>query len=768
LYFDISESIKISDENSSFFWVPEDLSEEDIIEAKATGLKIIPYPLENLLKEITYMEKAKPKKDLGKGITISLKNEEIPLDQQVVENCAEHFEILHDEIEKTPGLDIGPFFEGEEVNWRELAANCDVCRSQIEESRLEDKIGKEMNKDAPNKGFLLLAEYAGSGTTTIMKRLGFNIAKKRICPVVYLYRLDSNTWKLLEEFYQSCGNRKFLILIDNVSPQSDKFRELYGMLQSRRVNSVFLATARRDEWNQVMISYIQNSGEDIDVEEGGQSKIKRFKWITLKTVDDILNQKEKDLLLRNFVDFGVLTKKAASRFGKGYSNETLKYSNLLPLCWAATEGKNRKFELIVKEYYADKIKLSEQRIVDVVCAVNLFYSKGITDRMVHRILNVTWDRLKLLLNSDSMQQLIMIKPDYYDGKQVHRVIPRNHGISEILLQPEASEFPQRVLTILTDNLLIEEGEGVEEDILFNIVRNKELHKYLADKSNKNKLFEFAHEQLPYDSRILQHWGIMLYEHAREQAKFGNLEDPAWEESIDKLNQASKGEPYNAVIYHSLGMANMVRAGLFWEKYQRNRMDKSSYQVANLYYRDAIDYFEKALDLNPHEEYAYNTIIRILLDRLVDLKRKGPTEEFENLMAEVHGLLEECDHMVPVDKQVMLQEMKTRWYNVRGDISKAKSQYRGLLEKNPKNHSVSYLLAALLMDDKTISSLGEAEDVIERALAEGKRSKGFYKLRYRIAERLYPFDYPKLETLLKGIVCCCLFQKWKLLLVGSIL
>lgn len=751
LYFDISESIKISDENSSFFWLPEDRSEEDIIEAKSTGLKIIHYPLENLLEEITYMEKGKPKKDLGKGITISLKTGEIPLDQQVAENCAEYFEILHDGIEKTPGLDIGPFFEGEEVNWRELAANCDVYRSQIEESHFEDKIGKEINKDAPNKGFLLLAEYAGSGTTTIMKRLGFNIAKKGICPVVYLYRLDSNTWKLLEEFYQSCGDRKFLILIDNVSPQSDKFRELYGMLQSRRVNSVFLATARRDEWNQLMISYTQNSGEDIDVEEGRQSKIKRFKWITLKTVDDILNQKEKDLLLRNFVDFGVLTKNAASRFGKGYSNETLKYSNLLPLCWAATEGKNRKFELIVKEYYDDKIKLSERRIVDVVCAVNLFYSKGVTDRMIHRIINVTWDRLKLLLNSDSMQQLIMIKPDYYDGKQVYRVVPRNHGISEILLQPEASEFPQRVLTILTENLSIEEGEEVEEDLLFNIVRSKELHNYLADKSNKNKLFEFAHEQSPYDNRILQHWGMMLYDHAREQAKVGNLDDPAWEESTAKLNQALDDEPYNAAVYHSLGMANMVRAGLFWEKYQRSHLDKSSYQEADRYYRDAINYFKKALDLNPRVEHAYNTIARILLDRLGDLKRKGDTEEFENLMAEVHQLLEECDHMVPVDKQVMLQVMKSRWDNMRGNTLKAKGQYRGLLEKNPKNHSVSYLLAALLMDDKTISSLGEAEDVIERALAEGKRSKGFYKLRYRIAERLYPFDYPKLETLLKGIV-----------------
>lgn len=753
LYFDIKERINFVDENSDFFWLAEEFPEEEANEASIMGLNIIQYPFEKLLKEIVYLDKEKPKEEVGKGIKISLKdNKSIFLDHQTAENYSKYFEIIHDEIEKTSDLEIGPFFQGEEINWKELAANCDVYRSQILKLSLEKKIENEIMREPTNKGILLLGDYAGSGTTTIMKRLGFNIAKKQICPVVYLHRIDANTWKILEDFYQCCNKQKFLILMDNVSPISEKFRELYGILQSRRVHNVILATARKDEWNQVMISYIQSSGADIDVNETERQKIKRFKWLTLKIIEDRLYGEEKDLILRKYKDFGVLTARATSGFGKGYSENEIRYSNLLPLCWAATEGKNRKFELIVKEYYDEKLNLSERRVVDVVCAVNFFYSKGITDRILHRIVKVNWDRLKLLLNSDSMRQLIMIKTDYYEEKRVYRIVPRNYGISEILLQSQAYDFPQRVLKILTENLPIREGEEVEEDILFNIVRSKQLHKCLADKSLKNELFEFGHNQSPNDIRILQHWGIMLYEHAKQQANFGNLDDPAWEESIDKLNQALTIEPYNSAIHHSLGMANMLRGGVFWYKYWRNYFDEGSYRLADIYYQNALKCFHKSLDLNSHVEHAYNTIAKILFNRLSDLRfDKKNIGEFENLMAEVHELLEECGHMVPIDKQVELKARKARWNDIRGNIPEAKRQYKKILDENPRNHSVSYLLATLLMEEKTIGSLEEAEEVIEEALAEGIRSKGFYKLRYRIAERLYPFDYPKLETLLKGLV-----------------
>jgi cold shock CspA family protein len=750
LYFDIKERINFVDENSYFFWLAEEFPEEDANEASIMGLKIIQYPFENLLKEIVYLDKEKQKEEVGEGIKISTKNRSTFLDPQTAENYSKYFEIIHDEIEKTSNLEIGPFFQGEEINWKELAANCDVYRSQIKKASLEKRIEKEILSVPSNRGILLLGEYAGSGATTIMKRLGFNIAKKQICPVVYLHRIDANTWKILEDFYQNCSKQKFLILMDNVSLLSEKFRELYGILQSRRVNNVILATARKDEWNQVRISYIESSGADID--ESERQKIKLFKWLTLEIIRDRLSEEEKYSILKKYKDFDFLTARATSRFGKGYFDNEIRYSNLLPLCWAATEGKNRKFELIVKEYYDEKLNLSERRIIDVVCAVNLFYSKGITDRILHRIVKINWDRLKLLLNSDSMQQLIMIKTDYYDKKIIYRIVPRNYGISEILLQSQAYDFPQRVLKILTENLSIREGEEVEEDLLFNIIRSKQLHICLADKSLKTELFEFGHNQLPMNSLILQHWGIMLYEHAREQANFGNLDDPAWDESIDKLNHALTIDRYNSAIYHSLGMANMSRGGLFWYNYRRNHLDKHSYNLADIYHQKALKCFHKSLDLNSYDEYAYNTIAKILLKRLSVLKFDNKKiEEFENLMAEVHELLDECGHMVPIDKQVELKATMAYWDRIRGNSPKAKSQYKKILDENPKNHSVSYLLATLLMEEKTIGSLEEAEEVIVKALAEGRRSKGFYKLRYHIAERLYPFDYPKLETILKGLV-----------------
>jgi hypothetical protein len=81
LYFDIKERINFVDENSYFFWLAEEFPEEDANEASVMGLKIIQYPFEKLLKEIVYLDKEKPKEEVGKGIKISLKdNKSIFLD----------------------------------------------------------------------------------------------------------------------------------------------------------------------------------------------------------------------------------------------------------------------------------------------------------------------------------------------------------------------------------------------------------------------------------------------------------------------------------------------------------------------------------------------------------------------------------------------------------------------------------------------------------------------------------------------------------------
>lgn len=747
LYFDIKSRVEIADDNSNFFWIETGFSEQSYSEASLTDLKLITHPLEEILNDVKSIKIEDLKKEKTNGINISFNNKHIYINPEKTNVYSKYFEIIHDDIEKTEELEIGPFFQGEEINWLELESNCDVYRTEIKNYQLEEKIKREIDRTGENKGILLLAEYAGAGVTTIMKRTGFNLAKSGVCPVVYLNRLDSSTWKMLEDFYQDCGKNKFLILIDNVPFQSDRFRELFSMLQSRRINSFILATARKDEWNQEMISYIRSSG-DIQIDE--DSEIKHFKWIKHKLITDLLDENEKRSLLKNYLDFGILTKNAISKFGKGNTQEEMKYSNLLPLCWAATEGKNRKFEFVVNEYYQDKLKLSERRIIDIVCLVNFFFSKGVTDRILHRAFKINWNQFELLLKSDSMQQLIVIKSDFYNGKEICRILPRNYGISEIILHPESSTFSNKILDILTE-LPIQEGEEVEEDLLFNIVRNKKLHQYLPEKSNKDIVFKFASEQSPNDIRILQHWGIMLYEHAQELAKHGLFDDTIWEDSLDKFNQALDLEPTNPAILHSFGMAYLIRGNILWEKYRHDRSDKTSFRLAYAYQDDAIKYFRKAIDVNPRDEHAYNTIAGILLERIRDFKNKDETETFEKLMAELHELLEECNRLVPTDKQLVLPSKRSQWYNLRGQSSKAKKQYREILTNNPKNHSVSYLLATLLMEDNTTDSLKEAEKILIQALQEGKKSKGFYILRYQIAERLYLFDYPKLELILKGLV-----------------
>lgn len=760
LFYEIEEYVSIADGNSSFYWITEQISEEDKDEINLLGNpKIICHSIEEILKEVIDLENKNVNEKTDEKIIISLKNEKINLDFPTFNNYSNYFEILHDSIEKDPNYDIGSFFKGEEINWLELSKGCDVPRSQMLTPRFENKIISEFRKEgASNKCFLLLSQYAGAGTTTIMKRLGFDISKKMICPVVYLHKLDQNSWKILEAFFHQCGNHKLLILIDNVSTQLERFRELYSLLESRRVYNVILATARKDEWNQIMNYYVQNSADNVDSTDEVQPntvesevETKNFGWIKVQLIDDKLTHEEKNKLIQKFVDFGFLTKSASLRFGAGFSRSELRYSNLLLLCWAATQGENKKLESIVNEYYNKKLNYTGKKVVDIVCAVSLFYSKGITDKMLHRSIKVNWDNFKLLINSDPIQQLLKINEEYYESKKIYRVVPRNYGIAEILLQPAFDEFPQKILQIITENLVINEGEKVEEDILFYIVRNKNLHKYLNEKSRKDKLFEFASAQSPSDNRILQHWGIMLYDHANEQSNYGNLESPTWDEALDTLNRALCSEPYNAAILHSLGMAHLIRGNLRRNKYLFNTNDKNNYVLAYDDFDHALDYFKRSLELKPGTEHAYGTILRILYTKIEDSIKRHEEEKFENLMFQAHELLEECGNRVPIDQHVYLKERIAQWNHLRGKTLEAEQQYRRLLSENPQNHAVRYLLAVLLFDKNEIKNLAEAEIILNKAIEEGLRSKGFYRLRYKIAERLYPFDYQKLQSILNSMV-----------------
>ena len=72
-------------------------------------------------------------------------------------------------------------------------------------------------------------------------------------------------------------------------------------------------------------------------------------------------------------------------------------------------------------------------------------------------------------------------------------------------------------------------------------------------------------------------------------------------------------------------------------------------------------------------------------------------------------------------------------------------------KNPRNDSVRYLLANLLLREfKTHDALEEAEKILREAMAEGQKRIGFIKLWYRIIEKLYATDYVRLEKMLEYV------------------
>jgi Flp pilus assembly protein TadD len=748
-FFEIVGPSELVDKNTDFYWVSNAISEEEAIVARMAGIRVLSAEISDILSDIQ-ATKIREIGEIEEKIIIQLgktgKSVEYEFDQKTFENFQQYFEIIHDALEYDPNLHIGPFFEGEEINWRELAAGCDVERRVTvgEDDELKRAIIRELKHiDRPNKIFLLLGEVAGSGTTTILKRTGFDIFKMKEFPVIYLKRLDGNSWQFVEDFYRKLEkSHKILILMDNIVAKLEEFYSFSDILQSRRVRSVIIATSRLDDWNQSVQSHFQISGHDAEEEPG---KIKRTEIIK---VSDGLNEKEKEELVEKLRKFEVISERAHHRSGISW----LKYSTLLAVCWEATDGRHRKFEEIVQEY-RDKLGEAGRLILDIVCALSYFVSEGVSEIVLHRATRINWDKFSLLIESDAMRQLVKIRSDYHGNEIIGKLVPRTMAIADLLWSPKDSIFPDRFLDLLTRNLEIREGEPDETDMLFRVVSSKVLHTRLGKKSYKNRLFEFATAQASGDIRIWHHWGIVLMDHANYRSMIlQDINDPTWEESWDKLNQALSRDMRNSAILHSLGMWHLRRGKFYWNRSKANLRDEKSFQKACSFFDKAKEYFEKSLRINPRVEYAYNTITNIGLEQLRYYKDIGDRERFNDLMMEIHSLLIQCEDNVPRSQQLVLPKSMGMWKHLRGDKKAAREEYLRYLRQNPRNDSVRYLLANLLLREfRTHDALKEAEKILREAMTEGQKRIGFIKLWYRITEKLYATDYVRLEKMLEYAV-----------------
>lgn len=129
-----------------------------------------------------------------------------PLTEKEINYYESSVELVYAGVEgKDENTNFGEaFYRGEEITWSDLANNCDFRLINSYEKK-RDLLLKTINEDSPRVKTLKLIHGAGTGGTTLSKRLLWDL--KEQVPCVRLKKYTQDTANILLEIYHNTGKR---------------------------------------------------------------------------------------------------------------------------------------------------------------------------------------------------------------------------------------------------------------------------------------------------------------------------------------------------------------------------------------------------------------------------------------------------------------------------------------------------------------------------------------------------------------------------------
>jgi hypothetical protein len=568
----------------------------------------------------------------------------------------------HDSGEPDPSL----FFRGAPATWADIRSRIDAARTVTDSllgRLLIDPNDEPATPQSRSTKFIMITGPAGTGKSTLMRRLAWEVANTWARPTVWLRDPALAQFDLIE-YLAEAAHQRLYVFVDNAADAGTQIVYVIGRCRTRKLPVSFVVADRENEW--------EASTDARPLEPDITFSLGR------------ITEEEANAVLDRLAESGQLgTLEPLSRPDQVSRLMDRAARHLLVALREATEEGRRFDDIVVDEYKHIPSETGRNAYLDV-CTL---YQFGILTRagILSRAVGVPLAAFGDEVLRPTHHVIIERQPIPHEQPQYQA---RHEVVAQIVFRRTLPTSARRTNQIMA--LLRQLDPGYRDDFraFVRLVSHNWLRLIGLDSKDQGDIYALARRLRPGDALILQ-----------QQALSMRWVDPV--ESRRLIKEAEEIAPNNDSIKHS-------RATLLLDDAWRTAGDEQT-----LLLDQAQAEFERLVRLDPSNPASYVSLAKLHHRRS---RNADNIEQRIALLVDAQRVLRQAFQRCPTSTQML--EVAAELDEEAGNIEDAEQDYRRAVDRSGSDPQVVTDFAQfLLRNDKANEAVQALNDALDLHPAE---------------------------------------------------
>jgi tetratricopeptide (TPR) repeat protein len=583
------------------------------------------------------------------------------------------------------GCNADRFFKGGEPTWGDIANKVAPLRDSY--GTLLDGMFEEL-LDASHAGsVLVLTGAAGTGKTTLLRTLAYDIAVDTKCPVLVHIPGTPFDAKCLGTLVDPHAPERIVIFIHHAAERVRLLDQFIAEVRRLKIPATFVLEERKNQWG-VALSQNRVTFSASEVEVGAT--------LSDREIRSILEALRKHNALGKLT--GATEEQQLAHFERLYDKELLVALRELTTL--------SDFDEIIKDEYSKIPSPVAQQAYVYVSALGQL-DLPIRFETLQHLLGIDYEDFgKLVLQPTEGVLLSLENFGHSRHNAGFRVKARHPVIASVIFATAApdDEAKFNIINAIIDEL--DPGYVDDAKLLEGITRNKALVNTLASPHMRRAVYDRLEKVLPGNAYVYQHRSIL-------ERSLDNAEG-----AIFYARKAVARESRNPAFANSLGLA-LEFAARSAPPIQRDALLSEASKI-----------FESGIRTNRFDAFSYLGQVYIQRQKL---SREFDYSRRRSIQAEILSLLEEAYESTN-ESDVIAGELAKEKDNI-GSTQEALDVLREGLTKKPTNDRLRGLLVRMQAD------LGKTEEALKVALEGERLDPTAWRIQRQIARLKRTLEHP---------------------------